>query len=420
MTATGLGRLLQELRAGSPRILKLRNDNLVERPWGGRRLLEYKGLDESVYGRRYGEAFEVSAFADDDEARRHPSLVELDDAGSVKLAEVLAQAGPEVLGSAHVCEHGPNIALLPKTVDVVELLSVQAHPPGQIELYIILAADPGATIRLGLRQQVQAERLTRELEAGRRQQEQLLAMLRDSGQQPQLQSLLAPNLACRQISPRQLLAAVGPLLAPDADLGLAERLLGDLHVLYWRVLDLLNEIPVQAGQVILNATPERLAGRRLPSAELHALGNPARREILMVEVRRPGITLRAWDNVRFPLRDIEVSEALRASNLRATTAADFRIEPEPDPHRDGVFRLVERQAFTVYLLRSCPGRAVLPPAPGTVQTLHVIDGQVQVLAADGQLLACMSRGESAVVPVSVGAYRIEAVGQAAQLVQALA
>jgi hypothetical protein len=202
-------------------------------------------------------------------------------------------------------------------------------------------------------------------------------------------------------------------------LGLAERLLGDLHALYWRTLDLLNEIPVQAGQVILNATPRRLAGNRPASAELHALGNPERREILMVEVRRPGITLRAWDNVRFPLRDIEVSEALRASNLRATTEADFRIEPEPHPHRDGVFRLAECSAFTAYLLRPSPGGAVLPPAPGTAQTLHVVDGQVQVLTAGGRLLARMARGDSAVVPVSVGAYRIEAVGQAAELVQAV-
>ena len=45
-------------------------------------------------------------------------------------------------------------------------------------------------------------------------------------------------------------------------------------------------------------------------AEVHALGNPEGREILALEIRRPGPTFRAWDNVRFPVRDVDVDAAL--------------------------------------------------------------------------------------------------------------
>ena len=53
-------------------------DNLVSRPWGGQRLPIFKGLSPTPQ-QRWGEAFEICAFACDEEANAHPSIVRLAD-----------------------------------------------------------------------------------------------------------------------------------------------------------------------------------------------------------------------------------------------------------------------------------------------------------------------------------------------------
>ena len=62
-------------------------------------------------------------------------------------------------GADFVARHGKRWPLLPKTLAVAELLSVQAHPPGNTEVYVIIAADAGATIRLGFKTDVDARRV---------------------------------------------------------------------------------------------------------------------------------------------------------------------------------------------------------------------------------------------------------------------
>jgi hypothetical protein len=94
-----------------------------------------------------------------------------------------------------------------------------------------------------------------------------------------------------------------------------------LRTAYWDTLERLNAIPVAAGQVIYNATPARLTAvsGQPASAEVHALGSPEGRAVLALEIRRPGPTFRAWDNVRFPLRNLDIDAALAALNLQATS-----------------------------------------------------------------------------------------------------
>src|SRR5690606_7504377 len=65
-------------------VLKPAKTNFVERPWGGTRIREYEGLcplpdQRRATGMGLGEAFEISAYDQDDEARRHPSIVPLAD-----------------------------------------------------------------------------------------------------------------------------------------------------------------------------------------------------------------------------------------------------------------------------------------------------------------------------------------------------
>jgi hypothetical protein len=184
-------------------------------------------------------------------------------------------------------------------------------------------------------------------------------------------------------------------------------LLEELKLVYWRVLDSLNMIPVSAGQVIYNATPARLlAGPDArQSAEVHALGNPEGREILALEVRRPGPTFRAWDNVRFPVRDIDIDAALDALNLTATTAEDFIVAPELIPGRVGVLCSVDSPSFRIEHLRPGgePEQGVTVPAEPP-HCLHVVRGTVELRSESGEDIGTLSRGESALVPVGVGAY----------------
>ena len=137
-------------------LLKPRRDNLVERPWGGDRLCAFKSLESPPPGRRFGESFEISADDGDDEARLHPSVLELSDGSTITLPALLAVHAETLLGEEFISNYGRRFPLLPKLLDVAELLSVQAHPPGNTEVYVIVDAEPGATIRLGFAKDIDA------------------------------------------------------------------------------------------------------------------------------------------------------------------------------------------------------------------------------------------------------------------------
>ena len=107
-------------------------------------------------GRPFGESFEISADDGDDEARLHPSVLALADGSTITLPALLAVHADALLGEAFVQRYGRRFPLLPKLLDVAELLSVQAHPPGNTEVYVIVDAEPGATIRLGFAVDVDA------------------------------------------------------------------------------------------------------------------------------------------------------------------------------------------------------------------------------------------------------------------------
>ena len=118
----------------------------------------------------------------------------------------------------------------------------------------------------------------------------------------------------------------------DGDLA---RDLAELHRIYWAMLDLMNALPVAPGQVVMNAVPVPGDPGRVTTA-VHALGNPERREVLLLEVRRPAPTLRVWDNVRFPLREVDVEGSLAVMPLAATAflvgafavTGDFKLQEE--------------------------------------------------------------------------------------------
>ena len=393
-----------------------RNDNLVARPWGGEWLGSYKGL-HSATNRRWGEAFEVCANTADEEAAAHPSTVQLADGSEITLPTLLDAAGDLILGSKIALAYGSQFPLLPKTLDVRELLSVQAHPAGLTETYIIIKAEEDASIRLGFRRDVDRKELTTQLTHGRAQQVLLLDQLGDNLNIDTLQHVLASNFAQRSVPVEDGAAELEQRLEIDITAAIVDTL-RTLKRTYWHVLGLLNEIAVKPGQVIYNATPSAtgLAGVRQQSAEIHALGNPQNREILVLEVRRPGVTYRAWDNVRFPLRDVDVEKSLQCLNLTATRPEDFLIQPEPVADRPGVYRSVEDASFVINHLRPHAQLDVSLSDDTPMHTLHVIKGNVELRSNDGETLARLRNGQSALIPDRMRGYTVSTNDTEAEIV----
>jgi len=398
-------------------LLKPQRDNLVERPWGGERLCEFKRLTDAPCGtgRPFGESFEISADDGDDEARLHPSVLTLADGSSITLPALLAVHAEPLLGEAFVQRYGRRFPLLPKLLDVAELLSVQAHPPGNTEVYVIVDADPGATIRLGFAADIDAGLWAEKLAGGRRDQQRLLELF-GADSADHLQAMLKPWLSRRGAEPAELEAALRPLLADGGDWTDVKARLTALRGTYWAALDSLNAVPVKAGDVVYNANPSRVAsasGNPI-SAEVHALGNPEGRGVFALEIRRPGITFRAWDNARFPLRDIDIDATLEALNLTATQPAEFMVQPKVV--RPGVRRSVDSEYFRLEHLEPTPFLTIDIPS-SEPHTLHSLAGRVDVLRPGGEILSTLERGESALVPAKVGAYRLVADGEPAALVK---
>ncbi len=381
---------------------------------------EFKGLAGSVSEARglpIGESFEIAADDTDTEAREHPSVLPLGDGSEIGLPELLEAHAELLLGADFVARYGRTFPLLPKILDVAELLSVQGHPEGNTEVYVVIAADEGATIRLGFAVDVDAAALERQLTTGRAAQRRLLDLCR-AGSARELQNALQPWLATRTGDVADVEQAVRPMLTKARAWSGAAETLAALHRLYWEVLDLMNAIPVAAGQVIFNANPARIvtAAGRAASAEVHALGNPEGRELLALEIRRPGPTFRAWDNVRFPLRDVDAASAIAALNLRRTRPEEFLVQTRPVPGRPGVSVSVDTEQFRLEHLQPTRIGAVSVPVEPP-HCLHVIEGEVGVYATDGTCVGRLGRGSSAIVPLGVGAYRIATENESATLVK---
>jgi mannose-6-phosphate isomerase class I len=195
----------------------------------------------------------------------------------------------------------------------------------------------------------------------------------------------------------------------------AQKLLESLKDVYWHVLDSMNEIPLEPGQVIYNANPQRVttASGRLPAAEVHALGNPEQREFVLLEVRRPGPTLRAWDNVRFPVRGIDIDSALGALSLEATAPEEF-IRPRIPSGASGLTLSVDSPFFRIEHLEVGEGESFELSSADT-HVLHVLAGGVELVADEAAV--SLRRGESAFVPFGVRSYLGRAFGEGVHLVR---
>jgi mannose-6-phosphate isomerase class I len=407
------------LEAVAANPLVLAPDNLVPRPWGGTQLYAFKGLKSQPGSSRdpVGESFELAADDQDEEARQFPSQVILSDGSTVSLPRLLEAGGLSLLGAAFVARYGPRFPLLPKLLNIKELLSVQGHPAGNTETYIILAAEPGATLRLGFNRDMDGPAMITRLERGRGQQRQLLAGLPEALHPARLQAVLAPALASGVLDSATLIERLQSFGPPRTGVPRLAGMLERLHETYWWMLDAMNVIPVAPGQVIHNCNPDRLvAAGAQPSAEVHALGNPEGREVLALEVRKPGPTFRAWDNVRFPLRPVDVAAAVDALNLRATSAAEFNVDVVPVAERPGTFVSVDSEYFRIEHLRPDPGIHVTVPAQH-VHCLHGVQGAARLLDGQGAPLGEVRAGHSLLIPSAMGHYGLSSDSGPAEVIK---
>ncbi|MFV8754706.1 hypothetical protein ACNOYE_29520 [Nannocystaceae bacterium ST9] len=402
--------------AGAP--IRLAADNLVERPWGGRWLLELKRLGERPG--KFGESFELAAEPDDREAAEHPSQVVFADGSTMPLPELLALAGPALLGDRFFTAYGPRIPLLPKLLDVEGLLSVQTHPPGHPELYVIVDAEPGASLRLGWRRDVDPGELAERFHEGRALQDRLIAGLREGVDFELVQRSFARVLGRERVASDQAAAIVrslAPHLRPELDPDPLLALVVRAVELYHDILDRMNVLAIRPGDVIYNARPSDPRSTHVPSAEIHALGDPGSKRALIFEVRRPGVTHRAWDHLRFPVRALAIDEAIATMSCAASAPEQFRVEPRPLPGRPGVRRSIECPAFVVDHLRPTLGQAIELRAAELPGSLHGLRGEVELVGLAGESLGRLRAGESVLLPHAHDPFVVRATIEPTELLQ---
>jgi mannose-6-phosphate isomerase class I len=394
-------------------IIVTARNNFVERPWGGTRLRAFKSLcplpdQVRLTGSGLGESFELAAFDDDAEAARYPSKVADRDGTAWALPELIREHADVLLGQEWIEKYGRCIPLLPKFLNVRELLSVQGHPEGHTEAYVVVDAEPGATIRLGFRQAVDPVEFGRVLEEGRQRQVELAGLLGEQTDWLALQSILGGWFADKGSDAQTIipeLMALSGAAAGGAWADKAAALADSLKRTYWHVLDAMNEIELVPGQVIHNSIPQRIldAEQRIAAAEVHALGNPEQREFVMLEVRRPGPTLRAWDNVRFPMRDVDLVAALDVLNLSPTRPEEFVCDRQPGQGR-GHSVSVDSPYFRIEHVELAVGQS-FEAAGEDPHCLHVLAGSVEIATEKGVDTTILRCGDSAFVPREVHGWR---------------
>ena len=347
---------------------------LIPRPWGGDALATLKG--QAPGQEPLGESFEAAADPSDEEAAAHPSTVAHPRGDRALLTDLLASQDVAILGAAVLASEGPRLPLLPKFLDVSGLLSVQAHPPGNPELYVVLEADADAALYLGFKA------LLDPTPWRNRWTEALKAL-------PTLEANLGPEaqaaLNAWTLGDDRAAAALPPI----SDTHHALRALNE------DTLGLLNRLSLKAGDVIFNAQP---GSDGHLSAAIHALGSPQGGRALILEIRRPGVTYRAWDHARLPRRPLGAAEALLYVPLAGSVEGDFRVIPEPGP----ISCLARSEAFTAWRLTAASDASVVRNTEDRVRTLHVIEGAAQIDSAGGALR--LKRGQSALLPAQLGAW----------------
>ena len=128
--------------------------------WGGEKILPYKGIVSDQ--KQVGESWEISGVKDNESV-----VAEGPDAGMM-LPELIKRDGAKLLGTANYERFGKEFPLLIKFIDARQDLSIQVHPndeqawerhqsKGKTEMWYVVDADPGSSLRSGFAKKVTPE-----------------------------------------------------------------------------------------------------------------------------------------------------------------------------------------------------------------------------------------------------------------------
>ena len=128
--------------------------------WGGSNIIPLKGLAERV--EHVGESWEISGLPG------HESRVSRGACKGRDLTELVRVYKDRLVGRKVYQTYGDNFPLLIKLIDAADDLSIQVHPNdrlaqslghkrGKTEMWHVINAEPGASILIGLREQITPE-----------------------------------------------------------------------------------------------------------------------------------------------------------------------------------------------------------------------------------------------------------------------
>ena len=143
--------------------------NLHELVWGGHRLEPLKDLPAD--GRAIGESWEISAVPTSE------SIVANGPLEGRTLGALVKEYGATLVGKHIARAYGDEFPLLVKFIDAQGDLSIQVHPNntlaqarhgqlGKTEMWYVMAAEPGATLLAGFREEVSREDYRRRVADG--------------------------------------------------------------------------------------------------------------------------------------------------------------------------------------------------------------------------------------------------------------
>lgn len=135
--------------------------------WGGQRLKTDFGIQSDL--NPLSEAWVLSCHPDG------PSVLANGPYAGLTLRDYLEKVGKEALGTA--CQPFEDFPMLIKLIDAKKDLSIQVHPSddyalahegqyGKTEMWVVLDAEPGASLYYGFRKEVSLEEFSRRVQDG--------------------------------------------------------------------------------------------------------------------------------------------------------------------------------------------------------------------------------------------------------------
>lgn len=386
------------------------------------KILAFLGLDRSAMGYEPHEPVSECWIASDDD--KYPSMVDLGEAGTMSLKNILRYFPEYMLGEVHFKEYGPMLGSILKLIDARETLSIAVHPadgypnrPPKPEMWKMLGK---MSVYLGFKNEVTPEKLRKTVPAPDRDTVLILEKLKKDAS---LQKEVISNLG-RLESPsvRDLLTENGKLSQGELDslisfLDLDGGLEGLLNVAYYEQGDLVD-VPAAT----IHAIRGRIGGGDNPNPQSSFVAEWSQSPVpttTAVAIYDRGDGKRARPNKEDPEETIKVMEAARTEDfdpfamMTPKTLSPVEIYPE-DANGNSAFRLFESPVVIVEEMRIGIGGdkgMVVSDLRGRGYPIFIEDGMVEIRNSKGEIIGQLKKGQGAIIPAYTSQFvKIIAIG----------